>query len=767
MKYLPLLGLLFVSTAYPCNLADLDRQHRALVGKWVENPNYTQLDNLKEVYQKASAACSDPLDTLELALKVSELQILLGTGLIEAENQLLTLKNEIYPIKGYYLSEYQQILGQLLSLYIKSGRQTLAYFYAKQVLKDSDIEDDELKLDALSLTRPLDYNAREDQERLIAALEQDNKLLFSSTVVPYHASTRYLNYLQRLLSEGAYSELKKQVRAFDAGDYIDKKTTFVSDNLLSIAVMKEIVSLNGSHRHYNLDKGISGYFSRKPENVSLENQLLINLLSAFNRGPQRRASLEDAIRTFRLILGAYDYGRQIKMKPQINVLLVSLLNAYPNSKEVQKVVFEISQHLFVTNPVEPVMRLEGKSEQRYKQLVSLQQALFSQIKSGELNNESLIQSIASLASKFQASSRTSASDMTNVQSYLRQDETLLYVVDLGTASVTYYINSRDFRVKVVDSNALYQDIAAHRKNIIEREDARVSGNKLAKTLEIEMISSPAISVVSYGVLEQLPIATLYNSRSKKWLVEEKSVSRYSLLNRIGVNEAQVGGTNNRLAISDPVFYEPPPLKFETSPYFESQNTVIKLDALPDTLLESLALLGQHSRYRRLLLTQEEAVESTVKRLINQENWNFISFSTHTIFPSKSNPVPYPGLAMSIDFDDQSNDSILQADEIANLNIRDSSVLLAACNTASAGEVEGSFNSLITSFQYAGASSVIASQWNVFSDETYEFMSQVADLINTDSYSPPAAIREVQAMLATKLSNRKDSASIWGAWETYQ
>ncbi|NMV23242.1 hypothetical protein HKB23_12585, partial [Vibrio parahaemolyticus] len=79
-----------------------------------------------------------------------------------------------------------------------------------------------------------------------------------------------------------------------------------------------------------------------------------------------------------------------------------------------------------------------------------------------------------------------------------------------------------------------QAIAAHRKNIIEREDARASGNKLAKMLEIEMISSPAISVVSYGVLEQLPIATLYNSRSKKWLVQEKSVSRYSLLNRIGV-----------------------------------------------------------------------------------------------------------------------------------------------------------------------------------------------------------------------------------------
>ncbi|TOM08953.1 hypothetical protein CGH84_23625, partial [Vibrio parahaemolyticus] len=191
MKYLLILGLLFVSTAYPCNLTELDRQHRALAGKWIENPNYTQLGNLKEVYQKASAVCSDPLDTLELALEVSELQILLGTGLIEAENQLLALKSEIYPIKDYYLSEYKQILGQLLALYIKSGRQTLAYFYAKQVLNDSDIEDDELKLDALSLTRPSDYNAREDQERLIAALEQDNKILFSSTVVPYHASTRY------------------------------------------------------------------------------------------------------------------------------------------------------------------------------------------------------------------------------------------------------------------------------------------------------------------------------------------------------------------------------------------------------------------------------------------------------------------------------------------------------------------------------------------------------------------------------------------------
>lgn len=767
MKYPPLLGLLFVSTTSACNLADLDRQYRTMIGTWVENPNYIQLNNLKEVYQKASVACSDPLDTLDLALKVSETQILLGTGLIEAENQLLALKNEIYPIKEYYLSEYQQILGQLLSLYIKSGRQTLAYFYAKQVLNDTDIEDDELKLDALSLIRPSDYNVIDDQERLIVALEQDSETLLSSTVVPYNASTRYLNYLQRLLYDGEYSKLKKHVKAFDARDYIDKKTTFVSDNLLSIAVMKEIVLLNGSYRRYKLDSDIRGYFSRKPENVSLENQLLINLLSAFNQESQRTASLRDAVHTFRLILNTYDYGRKISMKPQIDELLSSLLKAYPNSKDVQLAVFEISQHLFVTNPVAPVMRLEGESKQHYKQLVSLQQALSKQVKNGELNNESLIQSIASLASKFQASSRTSVRDMVNIQSSLQPDETLLYVVELGIQSVMYFINTQDFRVKVVDSVKLGQAIIEHRKNIIERNDARSSGDKLSNMLDIDMISTSAISVVSYGFLEQLPIATLYNSRRKKWLIEEKSIARYSLLNRIEADEVQVAGVKNRLAISDPVFYQPPPPKFEAAPYFESQNTVINLDALPDTLLESLELLGQHSRYRRLLLTQEDAVESTVKSSINQEGWNFISFSTHTIFPSKRNSVPYPGLAMSIDFDDQSNDSILQADEIANLNIKGSSVLLAACNTASAGEIGGSFNSLITSFQFAGASSVIASQWNVFSGETYEFMSQVADLINTDSHSPPAAIREVQAILATKLSNRKDSASIWGAWETYE
>ncbi|MCE9688262.1 CHAT domain-containing protein [Shewanella sp. AS16] len=763
-----LFGFTFtLSRSYACDLAAIDKQTRAIGTTLLQNDSFKKLELLKEIKHEVSNDCPDVLDTLTLTLEITGVQIGLGTELLEAENQLLELEKKIIPLKEYYRKDYNKILGQLMSLHIKSSRHQLAKFYAKRLLNENNLKDNEVRLDALAITSlPTSFVPSDDLKKIVKQLNKKNPMFKTSLLSPYRPSNRFLLYLQRQLELGKYEELIKNTRELNLSNYINKKTTYVSDNLFAIALTREVAELQMLPGRYSLPNEINEFSMRKRTNLSLENQLIINLLKVFDEHDNRKLNLDNAIKTFHSILSSYDYGRKIQMSTQLSLTLASLLNSFPKDENVKQTVFFLSQHLFISNPVAPVLKLNSESKNTYKKLVIKQQALTTQLSEKETGSFELIKEIAKLSKKLKGITRTTPKTVKTIQSQLKHDETLLYGVELGATSALFTLSSNKFELNTIETNDLKSKIVSHREALTERKNARKTGESLYSLVGIKKIHSNNLLFISYGSLEMLPISTLYNFKTKKWLVEEKSISRMSTLDRLGRQNNEVKGTNNRIAISDPIFYLPPPPNFKLLPHYEIQNVVMGLEKLPDTLAESIALLGQQSSPPRLSLTKEDAIEAKVKRELNKRDWNFISFSTHTIFPSEETHILYPGLALSIDFEDLSNDSILQANEIADMKLTRSTVLLAACNTAKASEVGGSFNSLITSFQFAGAKSVIASQWKVDSKETYAFMSSTAEFVNSGTFSFESAIRRVQFNFAHDLSNQTDSASVWGAWEVY-
>jgi CHAT domain-containing protein len=136
-----------------------------------------------------------------------------------------------------------------------------------------------------------------------------------------------------------------------------------------------------------------------------------------------------------------------------------------------------------------------------------------------------------------------------------------------------------------------------------------------------------------------------------------------------------------------------------------------------------ALIGQ--LYESDPLTGENATEAELRKRI--ERADVIHLATHGSFqlarPMSSGIMLAPP-AKEPSIGDTNNDGALQAWEIfSQLNLRAELVVLSACETARGGVVRGEgIVGLTRALQYAGAKSIVATQWKVSGgDSTAELM----------------------------------------------
>ncbi|NPU83013.1 MAG: CHAT domain-containing protein [Syntrophaceae bacterium] len=139
-----------------------------------------------------------------------------------------------------------------------------------------------------------------------------------------------------------------------------------------------------------------------------------------------------------------------------------------------------------------------------------------------------------------------------------------------------------------------------------------------------------------------------------------------------------------------------------------------LQPLPETKEEALsvaAMLGASPD--RDVYLRERASERSVKHLELSRYRNML-FATHGLMAGDFGPGTQPALALSFAGDPE-NDGLLEMGEILGLNLNADLVVLSACNTAAgnAGEDRGEgFAGLTRSFMYAGARSLLVTQWSV-------------------------------------------------------
>jgi CHAT domain-containing protein len=173
-----------------------------------------------------------------------------------------------------------------------------------------------------------------------------------------------------------------------------------------------------------------------------------------------------------------------------------------------------------------------------------------------------------------------------------------------------------------------------------------------------------------------------------------------------------------------------------------------LPRLPDTALELKAIaqaLGADPS--KSLYLEKDATEENVKK-IDLSRFRVVAFSTHGLVAGELDGLAQPALALTApSVADPDDDGLLTMEEILALKLDADWVVLSACNTAAGAAAGAEANSgLGRAFFYAGARSLLVTNWSVHSESARELVSELFERQHRDpALSRSEALR--QAMMA--------------------
>ena len=179
-----------------------------------------------------------------------------------------------------------------------------------------------------------------------------------------------------------------------------------------------------------------------------------------------------------------------------------------------------------------------------------------------------------------------------------------------------------------------------------------------------------------------------------------------------------------------------------------------LPALPETADELRRVAYQLGARPDDVKLGEAATVTSVKRL-PLDNYLVIYFATHALVAGQvekfAKAKAEPALVLSIpDKPTEDDDGLLRASDVAMLKMNADFVVLSACNTA-AGDKPGAeaLSGLARAFFYAGARSLIVSNWEVDSESTVALMTGLFDALKDN---PRLSHAEAQRLAILQMIN---------------
>ena len=191
-----------------------------------------------------------------------------------------------------------------------------------------------------------------------------------------------------------------------------------------------------------------------------------------------------------------------------------------------------------------------------------------------------------------------------------------------------------------------------------------------------------------------------------------------------------------------------------------QQAYAQLGALPDTAEELRTIAAAlKSDPARNVFVRRTATEKTVKEM-PLANRRVVAFATHGLAAGEILGLDQPALVLSNPAltGDTDNDGFLTMDEVLSLKLDADWVVLAACNTASAdGSGSEAVSGLGRAFFYAGARSLLVSNWAV---ETTSARELTTELFRRQAANPRLTRAEAlrQSMLALMTKHAVDPAT---------
>jgi CHAT domain-containing protein len=163
--------------------------------------------------------------------------------------------------------------------------------------------------------------------------------------------------------------------------------------------------------------------------------------------------------------------------------------------------------------------------------------------------------------------------------------------------------------------------------------------------------------------------------------------------------------------------------FANSRGSKNQELLENLSGLPETEDEVIEISKNFVR-SNIYLGKNASEENLKKVLKNPSNSDILSFATHA-FSDVTNYTLEHGFAFSPPSGSENqNDGFLTSQEIRNLNLNDSMVVLSACDTDKPLIItQDTYSGFIRSFIEAGAKTVLYTSWNIDSESAKIFMTE--------------------------------------------
>jgi CHAT domain-containing protein len=303
-----------------------------------------------------------------------------------------------------------------------------------------------------------------------------------------------------------------------------------------------------------------------------------------------------------------------------------------------------------------------------------------------------------------------------------------------------------------------------------------------------------ILVVPHGPLGSLPFSMLALSpdvdnrdgtnlfdryKGVSWLVKETAITQLPSIIALKRNVRSVpavpAGSKGQPAVRKPFFGIGDPyfsrkqhqvataktievatrgLPFRTTPKTRNVDkadlTLLpRLPATRDEILSIADALGADKN--KDVLLGERATEAMVKSS-DLSSYKVISFATHGLVPGDLNGLDQPALALTNpDVVNGAGDGLLSMTEILSLQLDADIAVLSACNTAAAdGKGAEAISGLGRAFFYAGARSILVSNWPVHSKATTDLMSKLFGTLSADN-----TLSRSEALRRSKLSQIAD------------
>lgn len=262
---------------------------------------------------------------------------------------------------------------------------------------------------------------------------------------------------------------------------------------------------------------------------------------------------------------------------------------------------------------------------------------------------------------------------------------------------------------------------------------------LVSPLEAELDGLDRLYVSVSAPLDGAPLAALGDGRT--WLGERAALSVVldpSLLARPAPQHP--APTRSVLAIGDP--------KISGARFLRDLSVgaarTATVESLPGATAELDALLTAYGRRGARLLLRDQATEGALRREPLRD-YRLLAFATHAVTHSPAYRDPRPALVLTPrPGAGVADDGLLHAYEIEELELVADLVILSACETAAGDGAPNAeaLSGLAQAFLFAGARSVLATQWRVESASASRLMAGAAAGAAAE---PDVAVRLQRAM----------------------